>query len=218
MQELFQQIAATDTVEWIATLTALAYVWLAARDSDWCWGFAAVSAALWAHQSLVVYGLVSDALLQVFYLIMAGVGLYRWHRARRESEPNTALDSVAIAEAAADHDIRRMSPREHALTIGGSLAVGLLLGAVVGALATATQTYLDAVTTTFSVTATFLLIGRRLENWIYWIVIDALYVYIYFRSGALLFAGLMVLYVILAVYGYREWRALAVDGGDEAAA
>ncbi|WP_116127727.1 nicotinamide riboside transporter PnuC [Lewinella sp. IMCC34183] len=216
MEDLIAQISATDGVEWVATLTALAYVYLAARDSQWCWGFAAVSAVLWAHQSLVVYELVSDALLQVFYLIMAGVGLFQWHRSRRAAAATDSLDSLAMAPSEGTTDIRSMTAAEHAIMIGGCLALGLLLGYAVGALATATQTYLDAITTTFSVAATFLLIGRRLENWLYWVVIDAVYVYIYLRSGALLFALLMVLYVILAVYGYREWRS-AVDRSDEAA-
>ncbi|NJB86856.1 nicotinamide mononucleotide transporter [Lewinella marina] len=207
MEELLAQVYATDTVEWIATAAALAYVYLAARDSNWCWFFAALSAALWGYQSFVVYQLVSDALLQAFYLVMAGVGLFRWQRTRGTRPENEMLDGLAVEPAPPETDIQRMSILEHALTLGGGLATGLLLGYTVGSLTTATQTYLDAVTTTFSVIATFLLIGRRLENWIYFIVIDAAYVYIYLRSGALLFALLMVLYVIMAVYGYLAWRS-----------
>ncbi len=218
MGTLLEQVGNTGVIEWIATLTALVYVYLAARDSNWCWLFAAVSAVLWAHQSLVVYQLVSDAILQVFYFAMAGVGLFRWQQARAARPENDMLDSVALAPAeAAQTGIRQMHGREHALVIGGGLALGLLLGFVVGSLATATQTYLDAMTTTFSIIATFLLIWRRLENWLYWVVIDAVYVYIYLRSGALLFAGLMVLYVGMAVYGYLNWRSTVDRSHDPAA-
>ncbi|PPK87789.1 nicotinamide mononucleotide transporter [Neolewinella xylanilytica] len=220
MEEFLRQAAATDTVEWLATLTALAYVWLAARDNNWCWLFAAVSAALWAHQSFVVYRLVSDALLQLFYLVMAGVGIYRWQRTALAPAKETTLDELAITERPAPGSgIVRMTLREHLLTIGGGIIGGLFLGAVVGSLTTATSTYADAITTTLSVIATFLLIGRRLENWLYFVVIDAAYVLIYLRSSALLFAALMVLYVVMAIYGYRNWRGLlAVDRGYDAAA
>ncbi|MCP9236912.1 nicotinamide riboside transporter PnuC [Lewinella sp. JB7] len=207
MEVLLDQIQATEIVEWIATLTALAYVWLAARDNNWCWFFAAVSALLWAYQSFVVYRLVSDALLQLFYLVMAGVGLFRWQRSRATRPDNPMLDAVAMPAEGPQTGILRMDAREHAVTLALGLTVGLLLGYVVGAVATATQTYLDAITTSFSIIATFLLIWRRLENWLYWVVIDAVYVYIYFRSGATLFALLMVLYVIMAVYGYFTWRS-----------
>ncbi len=218
MDMLLEQVGNTAAVEWIATLTALLYVYFAARDNNWCWLFAAMSAVLWAHQSLVAYGLVSDALLQVFYFGMAGVGLFRWQRSRATRPETDTLDSLARAPAEpAPSSIRHMSLREHALVIGSGIGLGLLLGYTVGALTPATQTYLDAVTTTFSVIATFLLIWRRLENWLYWVVIDAAYVYLYLRSGALLFAGLMVLYVIMAGYGYYAWR-LAVNRGDDAPA
>ena len=219
MFEFFDQVADTALLDWLATLTALAYVYLAARDNNWCWLFAAVSAALWAFQSFVVYRLVSDALLQLFYLVMAGVGLYRWNRTARPDPDDTSLDSGVIQRAAgAATDIRRMTAREHLFTIGGGVLGGIALGHFVGALAIATQTYPDAITTCLSVIATFLLIGRRLENWLYWVVIDAAYVLIYWRSGAYLFAVLMVLYVIMALYGFRKWRALlAVDRSDQAA-
>ncbi|THH39360.1 nicotinamide riboside transporter PnuC [Neolewinella litorea] len=217
MQELLAQVYATDAVEWAATLTALAYVYLAARDNNWCWLFAALSATLWAYQSLIVYQLVSDALLQLFYLVMAGVGLFRWQRSRRVSPPNEMLDSIARDPVAdGESDIRRMETGEHLTVIGLGLTTGLLLGYLVGSVSTATQTYLDAVTTSFSVVATFLLIWRRLDNWIYWMVIDAVYVYIYLRAGALLFALLMILYIVMAIYGYLTWRS-AVDGGHETA-
>ncbi len=218
METLLEQVGNTAAVEWVATLTALLYVFLAARDNNWCWPFAAVSAVLWAHQSLVVYGLVSDALLQVFYFGMAGVGLFRWQRSRASRPEKDTLDGIAMAPAEpAQRSIRHMSLREHALVIGSGMGLGLLLGYTVGAWATATQTYLDAVTTTFSVMATFLLIWRRLENWLYWVVIDAVYVYIYLRSGALLFALLMVGYVVMAGYGYYAWRS-TVNRSDDAPA
>ncbi|MBB4079643.1 nicotinamide mononucleotide transporter [Lewinella aquimaris] len=217
MEQLLGQIYATELVEWIATGTALIYVWLAARDNNWCWFFAAVSALLWAYQSFIVYRLVSDALLQGFYFVMAGVGLFRWHRSRATRPDHRMLDAVAIQPASeTETAIFQMNWREHAVTIGLGLVVGLLLGYAVGAIATATQTYLDAITTSFSIIATFLLIWRRLENWLYWIVIDAVYVYIYLRSGAVLFALLMVLYVAMAIYGYFQWRS-SVHRSHEAA-
>ena len=220
MEEFLEQAGNIGIVEWLATLAALIYVYLAARDNNWCWLFAAVSSALWAHQSFVVYGLVSDALLQVFYLVMAGVGIYRWQQPDGRGPTEETLDELAIAESPEPAaGIVRMSPREHLLVVVGGTITGLLLGYVVGSYAEATSTYADAVTTTFSVITTFLLIARRLENWLYWVVIDGAYVLIYLRSGAILFAALMVVYVIMAVYGYRNWRRLlAVDGSHDAPA
>ncbi len=211
---LLQEIFSLSPLDYLATLTALLYVWLAAGDNNLCWFFAAVSSACWAWLSFFEYQLVSDALLQLFYLVMAGVGLWRW---RSESVPPTEGERLQ-AEAWPDPTdgygdilvpttpIRRMTVREHALTIGISTLGGLALGYFFSSVMTSAATYPDALTTAFSVTATFLLVNRRLENWLYWIVIDAVYVWIYWGQGALLFAILMVVYTIMAVYGYWNWR------------
>ncbi|MEM9929613.1 MAG: nicotinamide mononucleotide transporter, partial [Bacteroidota bacterium] len=68
MATLLEQILAAGWLDWLALLTSLAYVWLAARDNNWCWLFAAISTAVWAWQSFFVYQLISDGFLQLFYL------------------------------------------------------------------------------------------------------------------------------------------------------
>jgi nicotinamide mononucleotide transporter len=194
---LLQQILAAGPLDWLAMLTSLTYVVLAARSNNWCWLFAAISTAVWAYQSYFEYNLVSDALLQVFYFIMAGVGLWRWQRSDQEG----AVVPVV-----------RMTVQEHALTIGGGLAGGLALGYFFSATMTAAATYPDAITTVFSIITTFLLVGRRLENWLYWVVIDIAYVWIYLSTGAALFGLMMVINVGVAVYGFSSWRKeLATD-------
>lgn len=191
MTTLFTQIASAGLLDWIALLTSLAYVILAARSNNWCWLFAAISTAVWAYQSYFEYQLVSDALLQVFYFVMAGVGLWRW-------QSNTANAEVA--------PVQSMALQEHAFTIGGGLLGGLALGYFFNNTMSAAATYPDAITTIFSVITTFLLIGRRLENWLYWVVIDIAYVWIYLSTGAALFALMMVINVVIAVYGFFSWR------------
>ena len=207
---LFEQLLAASFLDWLAMLTSLAYVWLAARDNNWCWGFAAVSTAVWAYQSFVVYQLVSDALLQVFYFIMAGVGIWRWRANKRAAgtAPRVTADGPLdeLLLPTNRPSIKRMSWREHALTISGGLLGGLFLGHAVGSGFTAAATYPDAITTVFSIITTFLLIARRLENWLYWVVIDLAYVGIYWSSGAILFALMMVINIGMAIYGYRYWR------------
>jgi nicotinamide mononucleotide transporter len=201
MEQLAEQIAAAGFLDWLALLTSLAYVWLAARDNNWCWLFAGVSTAVWAWQSFFEYNLVSDGLLQVFYFVMAGVGIWRWRKKGRRDEKEKRED---ITDA---FPIVSMSLKEHAFTILGGLAGGLLLGSFFSSTLVAAATYPDAITTVFSIITTFLLIGRRLENWLYWIVIDAVYVWIYAGTGAILFAAMMVINIGMAVYGFVQWRS-----------
>lgn len=200
MQTLLEQILAAGPLDWLALTTSLVYVVLAARSNNWCWLFAAVSTAVWAYQSYFEYHLVSDALLQVFYFIMAGVGLWRW-------QSNTATEEVA--------PVQRMSVAEHVMTLGGGLLGGLALGYFFSSTMSAAATYPDAITTVFSIITTFLLIGRRLENWLYWIIIDLAYVWIYQSTGAALFALMMVINVVIAAYGFVSWQKSLGARGEE---
>ncbi|WP_420458256.1 nicotinamide riboside transporter PnuC [Neolewinella sp.] len=218
-QPLIAQIGATPLLDWLALACSLLYVVLASRDRNACWIFAAVGSLLWAHQMLAVYNLVSDALLQLFYLVMAGVGLYRWRRSVRARPAAEALDSVVIVHEEGKPAILRMTLGEHLTVVSSSLLLGYALANFVLIYRVgAAMPVLDGITTAFSVVATFLLIARRLENWLYFVAIDAAYVFIYWRTGAYLYLLIMLMYIVVAVYGYRHWRGLMVDGSDQSAA
>ncbi|MEM1359086.1 MAG: nicotinamide riboside transporter PnuC [Bacteroidota bacterium] len=210
MTELLEQIIAAGPLDWIALLTSLAYVFLAARDNNWCWFFAAISTAVWAYQSFVVYQLVSDGFLQLFYFVMAGIGLWQWQRMGKtasmdiEASPEL-LDSSALPERAGS-SIQRMTLLEHVFVIVLGLIGGWLLHLFVSGIFTAAATLPDGITTSFSIITTFLLIWRKLENWLYWIVIDLIYVWLYGSVGANLFSLMMVINVGMAIYGFSYWR------------
>lgn len=188
MLEQFQSLTLLD---WATTILALIYVFLAARNNPWCWVFGALACAVWCYVDIVQYDLYSDAALQAFYVVMSGFGIYQWQFGGKES---------------GELSISRMSLTEHVGLITVSIGVGLLLGYFVSQNFAAAATYPDAITTVASVGATFLLLRRKLENWLYWIVIDLAYVGIFWSREAWLFAGIMVIYVLVAVYGYLEWK------------
>ena len=68
----------------------------------------------------------------------------------------------------------------------------------------------DSFTTIFSFIATYLTTKKWIENWIYWIVIDAVTTYLYFSRGLEVYSLLMLAYSIIAIYGYLEWKKLEV--------
>lgn len=188
-QQFLQDLAALGWLDWTVTITALIYVVLSARNSPWGWPFGIVSCALWGYASFFEYDLYLDAILQLFYVVMGFIGLNAWLR-------GGAAGGVL--------PISRTTPTQHAWVLAIGLLSGLLFGYAFSHTAAA-ATYWDAFTTTFSILATVLLVRRQLENWLYWIVIDLAYVGLYFSRGAILFALLMVIYVIIAAFAYRSW-------------
>ncbi|WP_298444454.1 nicotinamide riboside transporter PnuC [uncultured Ferrimonas sp.] len=176
--------------EAVAVVLAIAYLLLAMRQNLWCWAAAAASTMIYTllfwHVSLLM-----ESALNVFYLVMAAVGFYQW-RYGGGNGSGTPLVS--------------WSSQRHAMTIGATAVIGLLLGYIMDRNTSADFAYLDAQTTCFAVLATWMLAKKVVENWLYWVVIDAVSIYLYLNKGLALTAALFVVYVVLAAMAYRQWE------------
>ncbi|MDG1444970.1 MAG: nicotinamide mononucleotide transporter family protein, partial [Methylophilaceae bacterium] len=64
---------------------------------------------------------------------------------------------------------------------------------------------LDAYTTVFAVMNTWLMAKKILQNWLYWVMIDAVAVVLYVQTSYYATAALFVLNTILAIAGYISW-------------
>ena len=190
LQPLLAQFQAMSHWEYLAVALAIAYLWLAMRQSIWCWPAAFISTLIY---TLIFWNvaLLSEALLQLYYLGMAVYGFWLWHQRPSQQQP------LAICSWG--------WPRHLLLIVSCSLA-SLLLGWLMAHYTHADYPYLDAATSCFAVITTWLVARKVLENWIYWLVIDSVSIYLYLAKGLELTAGLFVLYLVMVVIGYWRWR------------
>jgi nicotinamide mononucleotide transporter len=65
---------------------------------------------------------------------------------------------------------------------------------------------LDSLTTWFSLLATWLVARGKLENWLYWIVIDLVLVFLSYKQGLMGMALLNLLFIAIATGGFIAWR------------
>ena len=63
----------------------------------------------------------------------------------------------------------------------------------------------DSITTSLSLVAMFLMARRKVENWIYWIIADLIYIPLYFYKGLLLTSFQFLIFLIIAILGYLSW-------------
>jgi len=173
-------------LEFTAMLLAIAYLLLAIKQHRSCWYAAFVSTALYTYLFWDV-SLLMESALNVFYMVMAVYGWWHWQR-----------DEKPLA-------ISRWSPQKHAVAVAVILLLSLVSGGLLEANTTAALPYLDSFTTWASVITTFMVANKVLENWLYWIVIDAASIYLYMDRGLNITAMLFVVYVMLAMWGYRQW-------------
>ena len=174
--------------EILAVVFGIAYVLLAAKESQWAWPFAFFSTLI--YTILFWEGaLVSSSLLNFYYMVMAVYGFILW----REDE---AGETLAIS---------RWSVKTHSIFISLGLLGALVLGYLSETYVGAKFAYHDAFVMVFSGIATWMMAKKVLENWLYWMVIDSTAMVLYYKSGYLATIVLFMLYVVLAVYGYRSW-------------
>ncbi|WP_448568786.1 nicotinamide riboside transporter PnuC [Thalassotalea ganghwensis] len=193
MSEVLQYYAAMPVLEWLAVISSLLYVVLAAHNNIWCWPAAFVSTLLYTLIFYHVY-LWSDSLLQLYYLVMALFGWWAWRKGDTSERP--------------DNTIKQWSLLFHCKAVVILTIVSLIVGKLMAEYTPTHFPYLDAATTVFAVFTTYLVTQRVLENWYYWLVIDAVSIYLYWQKALYPTVLLFALFVIFAVYGLFKWQSL----------
>ncbi len=188
---LIEQIAAQDWIEWTGLITGVIYVILATYEKPSCWIFGIVSSAAIAWKSFFEYSLIADGFLQVFYIVMGFIGLWQWLQGNVGNQKKPIITSPILY---------------HTITIAICFIISYPLSFVLIEFLGAKYGYLDTVITVGSIWATILLVRKDLHNWIYWIVLDFMLIFLYFVSQAYLFSILFVLYTIISFLGFRQWN------------
>ncbi len=175
-----------------AALMGVAYILLAAKESQWCWLFAFFSTLVytvlfWEGQ------LPMQALLNFYYMGMAIYGFWLWQKHGKQT------DTLLIS---------RWPFKKHFCFIVGGLVVSALLSAYLQQSGQSQSPVLDAYTTVFSVMNTWLIARKVLENWLYWVVVDGAATLLYVQTGYYATAVLFVLNTILAIAGFISWVKL----------
>jgi nicotinamide mononucleotide transporter len=172
----------------VAVVLGLAYVLLAARRSRWCWVAGALSSLILAVLAWQAR-LPMQAALNIWYVLMSAYGWYHWSR-----ESGTV--------------IRLWPAWKHLAGVATSLILAAFAASWLSSGTQAAWPYLDSATTLLSLLATWLVARMVLENWIYWIVIDAALVFLFAAQGLVFVALQFVIYLVVAVAGFISWIRL----------
>ena len=143
--------------------------------------------------------LLMESVLNGYYLLMAVYGWLVWRNQTTNVGGMLPGDEKPVI-------ITSWSLTKHLKIIGILTLTSLVLGYIMSNYTSADFAYLDAATTVFSVFTTWMVTQKILENWLYWLVIDAASIYLYLEKSFNLTAGLFMIYCVLAVVGYLQWR------------
>lgn len=200
MEALAEQLAEVSALEAAGAFFSVAYLVLAIRENLWCWPAAFLSSAL-TMILMFETRLYAESLLNVYYIVMAVYGWYQWRYGGRKNAGEQLPISV-------------WPFKTHALAIGGTVALSAVVGRLLSEYTDAAFPYLDAFVALGSLVTTYMVARKILENWLYWLVVDSLSLYLYWQRDLNLYVLLFALYLVLVVIGlvrwHRDWRAQPV--------
>lgn len=188
--------ATIDLIEYAAAALGLANIALLVFRSVWNFPFGMAMVAFY----IIVFfqqRLYAEAGLQVFFFVAQVWGWYLWARAgdRKTTVPVRRLGNFSRAAW---------------LVVTGALSIGL--GWALHRFTNAAMPYADSAIAGASVAAQILLGLRRIENWVLWIAIDIAAIALYLNRGLYPTAALYGAFLVMSVYGLREWARASRRG------
>ena len=182
-------------LEAIAAALGVVTILLVIRRSLWNYPFGLAMVALYFFVFLEAK-LYSDALLQIFFLVVQLYGWWAWTRAERAPD-------AAVAVGFLDNRARL------AWMAGVAIAAGLW-GSLMASLTDASAPFADGAVAIASVAAQLLQSRRRVECWALWIAVDLVAIPLFLSRGLMITAALYTLFLGLAIVGLLEWRRKAI--------
>ena len=176
-------------IEITAVVLAILYLVLAVKQNILCWVCGIISSVLYffiMHSA----GLYMEAYLQIFYVFM---GFYGWSQWKTKTS-NTS-----------NFVVNTWNKSQHLFVTSMVLMLSIISATMLRFFTDAALPFLDALVTWGAVVATYMVAKKLLENWIYWLVIDSISIFLFISRGLFPTAFLFGIYIIIIIYGYRSW-------------
>ncbi len=171
----------------IALITGIVGVYLTIKQNSWCWPIATISVII-SGVTFFNARLFGDFAMQLFY---CAAGIYGWFYWKKNNTKTFIVTKM---------------PNSYWLyVLIGVLCQTSILYFILTYFK-GDQIIFDAILTACSFTCTFLMTKKWLQNWLFWIVIDLAYVFLYLLKDLPTYAVLNLIFAIVAAYGYFTWK------------
>lgn len=181
-------------LELVGVFFGLWSVWYAKKDDILVFPTGLISTSIYAYL-LWQWSLLGDSMINVYYFIMSIYGWYHWTRKKNN------VDEFPISVMTKKE--KGMAVILFIITVVFVVLVYLYFNKF-----TSWYSYLDTILTGLFFVGMWLMAKRKIENWIFWIVGDLLSIPLYLAKGYTFTSLQYIVFTIIAVYGYLEWRKI----------
>ncbi len=189
-------------LECVSALLSIGSVWLSMKRRLSAWSVTILASLLYGEFFREIH-LYSDMLLQVVFAICGVYGWVKWQRGVQAQ--GTLL-------------VRRMQPLFLSISLAAGLAMTVALAVGMQHWTNAALPWLDAALTAFSLVGTVWEAQQYMANWTLWIAVDLTYIVEYAWKQAYVTAALSAIFVVMAIFGLRDWRVARAEQEDRVAA
>jgi len=175
-------------LEVLGVILNIAFVVLMMQQKIISWSFG-IAGSLISIYLVWQQGLYSESILYSYYVFMGVYGWIHWKNKNQGELP-----------------IIQWSFKKHLILISVSLVLAMLQGFLFHKFSDAQSPFIDAFTTIFSFSATYMQARKVLSSWVYWIAINAVTVVLYFVRELPVYSIQMIVFTILSILGYLKWR------------
>jgi len=198
IEYFFSQYNTYTTFNIILEITAVIFgllsVWFAKKDNILVFPTGLVSTFIYAYL-LWQWELLGDSMINVYYFIMSIYGWYHWTRKKGSQ---------------VEFPIAVMTNKEKitAIFIFVFTVVFVIIVYLYFNKFTTWYSYVDTFLTGLFFVGMWLMAKRKIENWIFWIIGDIISIPLYFAKGYTFTSFQFLIFTIIAVYGYLEWKKI----------
>jgi len=183
----------TNAFELFAAALGFVAIYLQIKQNVWYWMVSIVMVSMYIY-IYIDAKLYADMSLQVYYLVISFYGWYMWLFGKTVDHHKTALPVSK-------------TPQKQGYLLGIiSIALFFLIAWFLIQFTNSDLPYWDSFTTSLSFVATWMLARKKIENWLIWIIVDAVSVGIYIYKALYPTAVLFLFLTILAWVGYKQWQ------------
>ena len=181
------------TIEIIGALISLLYLRLEYKANIWLWPVGVITPLLYIYIFYVskLYAVMG---INVYYLFASLYGWYCWKK-NEQGESGFRITRLPL------HLIWKL------LSIFAGLFV--LIAWILAAFTDNPIPYGDALTTALSIVAMWMLARKFAEQWLVWLVVNAISAGLYFHLKLYPTSILYLIYAVVSVFGYLRWGKLS---------
>lgn len=179
-------------LELIAVVFGIISVLFARKNNILVYPTGLVSTIIYVY-ILFEFELYGDLIINFYYTLMSILGWYLWSKKKGDQE---------------EFPISTINRKEFLISTLIFILTLLFVALVYHFFDKFTDwtAYIDTLTTALFFVGMWLMAKRKIENWIIWIVADIISVPLYFYKGLTFSSMQFLLFTIIAILGYLEWK------------